>query len=147
MYVFGVPPALVESVVVPLGLPPLPCFEVGCFGGYFLGLPRFPFGFTSTTTFFAFSETFTVFFCFEGDFPEDFNSPAVVPGSGVGLQLGEVDLLHEVGLRKSLRELSTERGLLREEEEVPPNKPTPPPLPPPPAGELRAGLESKESRE
>lgn len=63
-----------------------------------------------------------------------------VSGSGVGLQLEELERLHEVGLRTSFRELSTERGLLRDEEDVVPPNIGPLPLP-------RVGLEGLLSEE
>ena len=65
--------------------------------------------------------------------------PVPMSGSGVGVQLDELERLHDVGLRTSFRELSTERGLLSEEEDVlRPNRV--PPLP-------RTGLEGLLSEE
>ena len=143
MYVFGVPhtPERLRLAVVEVDMVLLLELDAVSFGGYFLGLPRFPLGLGgSKTVFFAFAEYLLLFLGFVTAF-----LPGLVPvlGSGVGLQLGEVDRLQEVGLRTSLSELSTDLGLLREDDEVPPKRP---PLPPPP-DEPRAGLESNESRE
>ena len=114
----------------PLALPPLPSFGgvfVVSLGGYFLGLPRFLFGCSSVVETakvgFALGKEDFLFpgvFFVGATFPtaEPLLGPVPTFGSGVGLQLEELDRLHEVGLRTSFRELSTERGLLSEEEDV-----------------------------
>lgn len=77
--------------------------------GYFRGLPRLPFGLVSTLT---------TPFSFDLDFSATTFAELLTRGSGLGLQLGEVETLHELVLSTSFSELSTDKGLLTEDEDM-----------------------------